>query len=383
MRIYNFFHEYSMQELDLALNELSASEYRDLENIFDDHGVNMTKYREDRSLGKLSVYLKFLQIIEKNRRNGIISMNELTTKIMDMVNNGKCNKEICEELDIDYKTLYYELKKVKYFKRSYGKKCLENIVFNNNESEVRFLVISDMHFGNSLENIEVINRAFNYAKSRGINVILCCGDFIDGTFSRGKKIVDLYFKQFEHFALNYPYDKDIVTFGVGGNHDYSIKLKNDFDFIKFCKMYRDDVVVKSYADSILNLGEDTILLHHDIEGFQKVNKLSKIVLNGHRHRYSANYINNKKSLNIYVPTLSNLVQVVPETLELDLNIENDIIVNANVKEICFGNRDIILSEKDYSFSGDEMVNKVKEQPKIKELEKRSSQIDKFNKRYSL
>mgnify|MGYP000104029177 CR=1 FL=1 len=35
MRIYNFFHEYSMQELDLALNELSASEYRDLEEIFD------------------------------------------------------------------------------------------------------------------------------------------------------------------------------------------------------------------------------------------------------------------------------------------------------------------------------------------------------------
>ena len=222
------------------------------------------------------------------------------------------------------------------------------------------MVISDLHFGNSLENIEVINRAFNYAKSRGINVILCCGDFIDGTFSRGKKIV-----------------------GVGGNHDYSIKLKNNLDFIKFCKMYRDDVVVKSYADSILNLGEDTILMHHDIEGFQKVNKLSKIVLNGHRHIYSANYINNKKSLNIYVPTLSNLVQVVPETLELDLNIENDIIVNVNVKEICFGNRDIILSEKDYSFSGDEMVNKVKEQPKIKELEKRSSQIDKFNKRYGL
>lgn len=153
MRIYNFFHEYSMQELDLALNELSASEYRDLENIFADHGVNMTKYREDRSLGKLSVYLKFLQIIEKNRRNGIISMNELTTKIMDMVNSGKFNKEICEELDIDYKTLYYELKKVKYFKRSYDKKCLENIVFNNNEREVRFLVISDLHFGNSLENI--------------------------------------------------------------------------------------------------------------------------------------------------------------------------------------------------------------------------------------
>lgn len=383
MCIYNFFHEYSIQELDLALNELSASEYRDLENIFDDHGVNMIKYRQDRSLCKLSVYLKFLQIIEKNRRNGIISMNELTTQIMDMINNGKRNNEICEKLNIDYKTLYYELKKVKYFKRSYDNECLKNIVFNNNEGEIRFLVISDMHFGNSLENIEVINRAFNYAKSRGINVILCCGDFIDGTFSKGKKIVELYFKQFEHFALNYPYDKDIVTFGVGGNHDYSIKLKNDLDFIKFCNMYRDDVVVESYANSILNLGEDTILLHHYIEGFKKFKNTSKIILNGHRHKYSVNYINNKKSLNIYVPTLSNLVQVVPEALELDLNIENNIIVNVNVREICFGNRDIILSEKDYDFSENKMVNKVKEQPKIKELEKSSSQIDKFNKRYGL
>ena len=66
-----------------------------------------------------------------------------------------------------------------------------------------------------------------------------------------------------------------------------------------------------------------------------------------------------------------------------MNIENNIIVNANVKEICFGNRDIILSEKDYDFSGNKMGNKVKEQPKIKELEKRSSQIEKFNKRYGL
>lgn len=78
-----------------------------------------------------------------------------------------------------------------------------------------------------------------------------------------------------------------------------------------------------------------------------------------------------------------MVQNVPETLELDLSLDNGKIINVNVKEICFGNRDIILSEKDYSFSDDEMVNKVKEQPKIKKLEKRNSQIDKFNKRYGL
>ena len=59
------------------------------------------------------------------------------------------------------------------------------------------------------------------------------------------------------------------------------------------------------------------------------------------------------------------------------------IINVNVKEICFGNRDIILSEKDYSFINKCNESKLDEKPKIIELKKRSSQIDKFNKRYGL
>ena len=43
---------------------------------------------------------------------------------------------------------------------------------------------------------------------------------------------------------------------------------------------------------------------------------------------------------------------------------------------------IILSEKEFYFNKSN-ESKIVEQPKVKELEKRSSQIDKFNKRYSL
>ena len=93
-------------------------------------------------------------------------------------------------------------------------------------------------------------------------------------------------------------------------------------------------------------------------------------------------VKDNHSLNIYIPTISNLIQTVPEALEIELSLNNEIIENINIKEICFGNTDIILSEKEFYFNKSN-ESKIVEQPKVKELEKRSSQIDKFNKRYSL
>lgn len=399
MRIYGFYNEYSGQEIDTALRELTASEYRQLGNIFEDKGINFSKYHEDRENFSSSIIFKFTNILERNRKNGLTSFNQLTTNIINLINLGKTNREICEKLNIDYKTLYFELKKVKNCKRNYdreyfydgkiiskgnqknkyGKGNTLNIGYNNT---LRFLVISDLHYGNSLENVEAVNRAFNYAKKRGINVILACGDFIDGAFSKGKQIIERYFKQFEHFALDYPYDKDIITFGVGGNHDYSVKFTDDFDFIKFCSMYRDDIIIDNYGNSFLNIGKETIQMHHEIKGFPKLESSSKIILNGHIHKYDIKQVKDNHSLNIYIPTISNLIQTVPEALEIELSLNNEIIENINIKEICFGNRDIILSEKEFYFNKNN-ESKIEDQPKVKELEKRSSQIDKFNKRYGL
>lgn len=400
MRIYGFYNEYSGHEIDAALRELTASEYRTLENIFEDKGINIVRYQEDRKCFSNSIVLKFSNILERNRKNGITSFNQLTLNIIDLINIGKTNTEICEKLNIDYKTLYFELKKVKNYKRNYDREyyydgkiigkgnkktgfSMGNTLNIGNINTLKFLVISDLHYGNSLENVEAVNRAFNYAKGRGINIILACGDFIDGAFSKGKQIVERYFKQFEHFAIDYPYDKDIITFGVGGNHDYSVKFTDDFDFIKFCNMYRDDVIIEDYCNSVLKLGNDSIQMYHEIKGFHKMLSSSSIILIGHTHKFAVNYISSKNYLNIFVPSLSNLVQTVPEALELDLNLDNGMIVNANVKEICFGNRDIILSEKDYSFVNNNRGEQIKTSSKIKELEKRNSQIDKFNRRYGL
>lgn len=398
MRIYGFYNEYSGQEIDTALRELTASEYRQLGNIFEDKGINWTKYHEDRENFSTSIILKFSNILEQNRRNGLTLFNQLTTNIINLINLGKTNREICEKLDIDYKTLYFELKKVKNCKRNYDREYFydgkiisngniknqnnkENTLNIGNNNILRFLAISDLHYGNSLENVEAVNRAFNYAKKRGINVILACGDFIDGAFSKGKQIIERYFKQLEHFVLDYPYDKDIITFGVGGNHDYSVKMNDELDFIKFCKMYRDDVVILDYCNGLINLGNDSIQMYHEIKEFHKLMSSSSIILIGHTHKFAVNYISGKNYLNIYVPSLSNLVQTVPEALEIELSLNNGIIENINIKEICFGNRDIILSEKDFNLNKDNELKQ--EEPKIKQLNSNNSQINKFNKRYGL
>lgn len=398
MRIYGFFNEYSGNEIDTALRELTVSEYRILGNIFEDKGINWPKYYEDREKFSTSIILKFSNILEQNRRNGLTSFNQLTTNIINLINLGKTNREICEKLDIDYKTLYFELKKVKNCKRNYDReyfydgKIISNGNIKNtynkgntlnigNNNNLRFLVISDLHYGNSQEDVDAVNRAFNYAKKRGINVILACGDFIDGAFSKGKQIIERYFKQLEHFVLDYPYDKDIITFGVGGNHDYSVKMNDELDFIKFCKMYRDDVVILDYCNGLINLGNDSIQMYHEIKEFHKLMSSSSIILIGHTHKFAVNYISGKNYLNIYVPSLSNLVQTVPEALEIELSLNNGIIENINIKEICFGNRDIILSEKYFNLNKDNELKQ--EEPKIKQLNSNNSQINKFNKRYGL
>ena len=115
MRIYGFFNDYSGYEIDYALSKLSASEYRILDNIFESKGINFTKFKEDRSKMSSSVILKLMKILEYNRKNGITFFNKLTENIMNLVNEGKSNKEICEILNIDYSILYYELKKVRNY----------------------------------------------------------------------------------------------------------------------------------------------------------------------------------------------------------------------------------------------------------------------------
>lgn len=161
----------------------------------------------------------------------------------------------------------------------------KTIITDINENNMKFLLISDLHFGNELERIDLIDRAYNYCVKNGINIILCGGDLIDGAFTKGKqKISDLY-QQIEYFIKNYPQDKNILTFSVAGDHDISAFNTTSLDIVEMCNNFRHDIIIGGYNNAEINLKNDKIHLYHHIENGSLLQTSAPIILHGHSHQY--------------------------------------------------------------------------------------------------
>ena len=173
-------------------------------------------------------------------------MSDQTTQLIQLLNEKKTCNEICSILNLSNKQLFNNLTnlrnkgfvvKQKYYSNgviSYkpifsikelnhylNTKQHVNIITSHKETEFRCLAISDLHFGNSLERIDLLDKAFDYCINNGIHIIFCCGDLIDGTFTKEQQSIEDTFLQIEHFIKDYPIDKNILTFGVAGDHDKS------------------------------------------------------------------------------------------------------------------------------------------------------------------
>lgn len=309
------------------------------------------------------------QVLETIPAPIYISNIDYSSKIYDMLERGVSSSEMCKRLNISSNQLYDELLKLKnkgiaysrkYFSdgsityrrisahrnlNSHNKEILEanrTIFFNKSGDKLKALVISDLHFGNELERIDLVNRAFNYCKKNNINIILCGGDIIDGCFSMGKQKISNPHEQLEYFMKNYPQDKNILTFSVGGDHDSSALCMASVDMITAFENFRHDFVMCGYSNAIINVNNDKIQLYHHNRGGRLIFTSAPIVLHGHSHKYFVKVVNNV--LHITLPTLSNIMQPMPTALELEFSFINGYIDNVIVKQIYFDSQDILLSE---------------------------------------
>ena len=223
---------------------------------------------------------------------------------------------------------------------------------------MKFLLISDLHFGNEFENLGLIDRAYNYCIKNRINIILCGGDFIDGSFSKSpQKITDLY-DQIEYFIKNYPQDKNILTFGVAGDHDFSTLKRASLDIIEICNNRRHDIIIGGYNNAEINIKNDKIHLFHNILGGRMHSAQAPIILCGHLHKYMTQQKNN--SLYITLPTLSNINQQMPSALELDVSFSKGYISSTVIKHLYFGTQDFVLSESEFNLlNGRNTNNEIK------------------------
>ena len=297
-----------------------------------------------------------------------------TIKLLNLIDEGKSCNEICKELNItsnqlftkltnlrnkgiNFNSKYYSSGEITYSQiKNYeqlmriNSKNYTTLITKPNEGELRVLAISDLHFGSSKERVDLVNRAFDYCTKNNINIIFNCGDMIDGTFGQIEKDIEDVYGQIEHFIKDYPFDKNILTFGVAGDHDLSALTKSGQDFITALKSSRQDIIVPSYNNVTLFVKNDKIVLHHNITD-GKNGQPNALMLCGHPHKYRA-YVTKENALSIAVPSLSDINESIPTALDMDIIFKDGLITNVTIRQIEFDDKDYVLSENLYSSLGD-------------------------------
>lgn len=376
--IYEYFSDYTEEQVNNVIYGLSVDEILVIKSRFGNDLHNPSsqsdweKENSNKYYGSIIPKMKrrLAKLLEQEK-----DVDDHQAHLLQLIKEGKNNREICEIFNISFNQLYDELLKlktkgVKYSRKYYSdgsikynkikklKKLNENvnktIITDNQENNMKFLLISDLHFGNEFENLGLIDRAYNYCIKNGINIILCGGDFIDGSFSKSpQKITDLY-DQIEYFIKNYPQDKNILTFGVSGDHDFSTLKRASLDIIEICNNRRHDIIIGGYNNAEINIKNDKIHLFHNILGGRMHSAQAPIILCGHLHKYMTQQKNN--SLYITLPTLSNINQQMPSALELDVSFSKGYISSAVIKHLYFGTQDFVLSESEFNLLNERNSN---------------------------
>jgi hypothetical protein len=252
-------------------------------------------------------------------------MTDINKTIIELIRQNKGMKEISSILNISEKQLYIRIKQIinygyqilpsysydsdiyyKIFNKQVSTKESElSIKMNDSSKQFRCLVISDQHIGNIASNMEFLNIIYEYAAKNGINVILSCGDMLEGTHSSDRKNIRDIYEQIETFIKQYPYDKNIMNFGILGNHDYHFIHFDGIDIRKRIMSARYDIVLFGYGNGLLKIKNDFILLTHNLSVTKNktFEKAPKITLSGHGHMMKSKFYDD---LILCIPTLSNV-----------------------------------------------------------------------------
>ena len=454
--IYEYFKEYPEEMIDRVIANLSTDDKilliirygEDLHNPCPKEEWSSNKYR-NQFYKVLLPKIRTLLEAEKEKENEVESKDIVQESIkedpkeveissipsytiydlnnykvlIDLINKNVSNTDICNELNITFSELTAKLLELKNLGISYQRKyysngmiqyvpisrisCLKNnakqsqeetIITDKFENEIRIVASSDFHYGNSECRQDLIEKAFNYCVQNGIHIIMCGGDLLDGVFTKGTQIISDPYEQVKYFLENYPHDDSILTFSVGGDHDLSILNSVCLDLSLITSNYRPDVIIPGYNNSIINIKNDMIHLYHHTENGVKFTRDAGITLHGHSHNYSIRTSYNGKSLDICVPSLSNILQPVPTILDMAIKFKNGFISEVCVKQIMLENKPIVLGEFNYYKDNNTVgpinntenyknASQVKANPNntfVDDVSRVSmSQIEKFNKRYKL
>ena len=370
--IYEYLSDYQEIEINSAINDLSLEEQVIIKKRYGEDLHNpITSNEWDRQLAAKFygiVIPKLKGILEERSRNNIIiesDSKELTFTLIELLKNNISTKEICDILKIDNITLYKLLldiknkgislfknysfdgdvsyriiKNIRELKMANNRSNTRTISIPKSTNSIKTLAISDLHIGNEKERLDLLDRAFNYCIKNNIHLIFCGGDLIDGAYSNGNQKITNVFSQTEYFISKYPHDKSIITFAVGGDHDYSALYRYGVNIIEMCNNYRPDIVIGDFNNTVINMKKDIIQLYHSVKDGVLLNVNPSLILHGHIHNFQLKMQQDR--LNITLPTLSDITEIFPSALEVTLNFKDDFIESTDIKQIVFSEKDNAL-----------------------------------------
>lgn len=339
-------------------------------------------------------------------------MTEINQQLLQMIQENNTINEISKQLCLTHKQIYRRitiLETLGYgFNRKYyysgdiiyqlNKKLAEDrknevdIITAPSDSEVKLLVISDLHFGSELQRLDLLDMLYNYCKKEGINIIINSGDLIDGLASFNPKKIEDVEEQVEYVIKKHPFDKNILNFLCLGNHDYELLKSTGRDLETILYNKRHDIIPVGYKQVKINIKNDCILVQHPVDGIlfnEKINQYS-LVINGHQHKTLVDSRNNAFT-SILVPSLSDIKfnEMLPGAIKLNLHFQYGKFIYGYMEQLMLNDKVYKINEIYFDLGTNNSRNdndkialeeEISTEYKIKS--KQLSQIEKFNQRYN-
>lgn len=288
------------------------------------------------------------------------------TNLLNSIKAGMTAAELAVKFQLHDLDLYQEINKLENagytlsrnyysdgkFKYTFAGRDLSNlhetnIITKPNEKEVRILCMSDLHYTSKFQNLDVVHKAYEYAKNNGINLIFIGGDLLHGNFGFGETEFEAGIEQIRKFLKDFPFDNDILTVAIGGDHDSSIYYKEMINPIDVIRKERHNIVIPNYFANIIKIKDSNIVLRHLVTKNKTISQnfgieiptCGEVFINGHPHRYD--FYDNGSNISINLPTTSDLTSTLNGFVVMNLiynnghlsRVESDYITYINGKEV--------------------------------------------------
>lgn len=288
-------------------------------------------------------------------------MNNDSLLLLRMINEGRTLNEISSALGLSNKQLFVKFSMLRnsgyLFDRYYNydgnisysiSNPFENkvnhirIETEDNLQTIRALLTSDSHLGNINDNIRCLDGMMEYCIKEGIHIIFNSGDFFEGIYKNNKNSRHKTAQEQLSYGLKvYPYDKNILTITVLGNHDATIWSESGIDVKDVLEERRHDIIPIGYGDGVACIGPYRFSLQHPLlaSNSPKINH-DMINLRGHSHKFKI--VTSTNSLLIYVPTISKVSTLsnpnpIPSMIDMTLKIKDGKIYDEYFQQLLFIN----------------------------------------------